>query len=121
MAKVRAKKTILEKTKYEFTAILPGVLEETASGEEMVFINEPRLAICINFWTDKIKGTQVFILIQIASIFRSQTTGAHACNNFGPTIQTDKHRIGMSSSQFANEGLSQGLCQLCSKRVICKT
>ena len=57
MAKVRAKKTILEKTKYEFTAILPGVLEETANGEEMVYINEPRLAICINFWTDKIKGT----------------------------------------------------------------
>ena len=56
MAKVRAKKTILEKTKYEFTAILPGVLEETEKGEELIYMNEPRLAICINFWTDKIKG-----------------------------------------------------------------
>ena len=56
IAKVRAKKMILEKTKFEFTAILPGAISETNSEEDMVYINEPRLAICINLWTNQVKG-----------------------------------------------------------------
>ena len=47
---------ILEKTKFEFTAILPGAISETNSEEDMVYINEPRLAICINLWTNQVKG-----------------------------------------------------------------
>ena len=64
IAKVKAKKMILEKIRYEFCCILPGVVAETCQDESKIYINEPRLAIAMNFWTSLIKG-------KIANIKRS--------------------------------------------------
>ena len=49
----------MEKTKFEFSAILPGTIAETTQDETKVFINEPRLAICMNFWTAQLKGNRI--------------------------------------------------------------
>ena len=46
----------MEKSKFEFSAVLPGTIAETTQDDTKVFINEPRLAICMNIWTAQIKG-----------------------------------------------------------------
>ena len=46
----------MERVKYEFAAILPGATAETPCDQNKVYINEPRLAITMNFWISKIKG-----------------------------------------------------------------
>ena len=46
----------MEKSKFEFSAVLPGAVAETTQDESKVYINEPRLAIVMNFWISQIKG-----------------------------------------------------------------
>ena len=58
IAKVKGKKLLMEKVKFEFTAILPGVVAETSQDQEKIFVNEPRLAIAMNVWISHLKGKQ---------------------------------------------------------------
>ena len=56
IAKIKGRKLIVEKVKYEFAAVLPGVVAETMQDSEKIFINEPRLAVAMNVWISQIKG-----------------------------------------------------------------
>ena len=58
IAKVKGRRMIMERIKYEFAAILPGALAETSCDQNKVFVNEPRLAIAMNMWISKIKGNE---------------------------------------------------------------
>ena len=59
IAKVKGRKIVMEKVKFEFAAILPGVVAETSQDGEKIFVNEPRLAIAMNFWISHIKGKSI--------------------------------------------------------------
>ena len=60
-AKVKARKVIMEKSKFEFSAVLPGAVAETTQDESKIYINEPRLAISMNFWITQIKGKTIAV------------------------------------------------------------
>lgn len=62
IAKVKARKMIMEKSKFEFSAVLPGAVAETTQDESKIYINEPRLAISMNFWITQIKGKTITAL-----------------------------------------------------------
>lgn len=58
MAKIRAKNLIAEKVKFEFTCVLPGVTTSTME-QDKISLNEPRLMVVMNLFTDKVKGLKM--------------------------------------------------------------
>ena len=56
IAKITAKGIIAEKVKMEFTCVLPGVTSETIQ-DDHIYVNEPRLAMAMDLFTNNLKGT----------------------------------------------------------------
>ena len=55
IAKIRSKAVIAEKVKFEFCCVLPGVTAETILPGS-IYSGEPRLAVTMNLFIDKVKG-----------------------------------------------------------------
>ena len=56
IAKVRSKRLIMTKTKYEFVLVRPGEIAPVKLDKEKLSAEDPKMAILMSWWTDNIKG-----------------------------------------------------------------
>ena len=60
LSKVRSKKLILTKTKYELAVVCPGEVTNMPGNKDKVYAKEPRLMLALNVFTNQIKGKYNF-------------------------------------------------------------
>ena len=56
IAKVRSKKLVMTKTRYEFALIRPGEVTPVANNDGKTSAEDPKLAVLMGWWTKNIKG-----------------------------------------------------------------
>ena len=56
MAKVRSKRLVMTKTRYEFAMVRPGEITPIKSEREKTSAEDPKMAVLMCWWTNNIKG-----------------------------------------------------------------